>query len=141
MRFLRITVVCCPRLQGYQRVKMGIDTGDHPPIGTYPYPIPDKARPMVEKEIEKRKSLGIIEPSKSAWTSPIVPIKKPDGSIRLCVDYRKLNAVTKPDMHYMPTLDDVVREVGASRVISVLDYQRLLSSGDNPQRSSENHIC
>ena len=106
------------------RVKMGIDTGDHPPVGTYPYPVPDKARPMVEKEIEKLKSLGIIEPSTSAWTSPIVPIKKPDGSIRLCVDYRKLNAVTKPDMHYMPTFDDVVREVGASRVVSVLDLTK-----------------
>ena len=65
------------------RVKMGIDIGDHPPVGTYPYPVPNKARPMVEKEIEKLKSLGIIEPSISAWTSPIVPIKKPDGSIRL----------------------------------------------------------
>jgi len=32
------------------RVKMGIDTGDHPPVGTYPYPVPDKARLMVEKE-------------------------------------------------------------------------------------------
>ena len=100
---------------------------------------------MVEKEIEKLKSLSIIEPSKSAWTSPIVPIKKPDGSIQLCVDYRKLNAVTKPDMHYMPTFHEVVREVGALRVISVLDltkgyYQVEITSKDQAKTTFTSHF-
>ena len=44
------------------RVKMGIDTGDHPPVGTYPYPVPDKARPMVEIEIENLSHRALLNP-------------------------------------------------------------------------------
>ena len=43
-----------------------------------------------------------------------MPVKKPDGSIRLCVDYRKVIAVTRADPHYMPTLEEVVQTAGSS---------------------------
>ena len=51
-------------------------------------------------------------------------VKKPDGSVRLCVDYRKVNAVTRADTHYMPTLDEVVQAVGSSKVVSKLDLTK-----------------
>ena len=53
-----------------------------------------------------------------------MPVKKPDGSIRLCVDYRKVNAVTRADPHYMPTLKEVVQAVGSSKVVSKLDLTK-----------------
>jgi hypothetical protein len=52
---------------------------------------------MVQEEIKTMLELGIIEPSKSPWASPIVAVKKKDGSLWLCIDYRKLNSMTVSD--------------------------------------------
>ena len=54
---------------------------------------------------------GIIVKLSSPWSSPVVPVRKPDGSICLCVDYRKLNTVTKQDTWYMLTLEEVVSAI------------------------------
>ena len=51
-------------------------------------------------------------------------VKKPDCSIWLCVDYWKVNAVTRADPHYMPTLKEVVQAVGSSKVVSKLDLTK-----------------
>ena len=61
-------------------------------------------------------------PSRSPWTSPIVPIVKSDGSIRMCVDYRKLNNVTVPDPYYIPIIDEL--KVAESRFLSKLDMAK-----------------
>ena len=63
---------------------------------------------------------GIIVPSTSPWSFTLVPVQKPDGTIRVCVDYRKLNQVTKADPHYMPILAEIVDRIGACGVISKL---------------------
>lgn len=66
----------------------------------------------------------IIEPSESEWAAPLVPVKKKDNTIRLCVDYRKLNAITKIDPYPMPRVDDITDEVGRARYISTLDLTK-----------------
>lgn len=67
---------------------------------------------------------GIIEPSVSAWTSPLVPVNKKDGSLRLCVDYRKLNTVTEDDRYPMPRVDELLEKLGRSAYISTLDLTK-----------------
>ena len=59
----------------------------------------------VEKEIEIMLKEGIVEPPNIEWVSPMVMIKKKDDTICLCVDYRKLNAMTQVDAYPMPQID------------------------------------
>ncbi len=73
---------------------MMIDTGDSPPIRQPPYSVPVGIRDAVKEELDSLVECGVIERSKSCWSSPLVPVRKPGGRIRLCVDYRRLNEVT-----------------------------------------------
>ena len=65
--------------------------------------------------------LGLIRQSTSPWASPVLMIRKPDGGIRFCVDYRKLNAVTVKDCYPMPLIDDLLDVLGNSKLFSTMD--------------------
>ena len=67
---------------------------------------------------------GIIEPATSPWSSPIVLVNKKDKSLRLCVDYRKLNAVSEGDAYPMPHVDDLIDRLGQAKFISALDLSK-----------------
>ena len=72
--------------------------------------------------------LDIIEPSISPWSSPVVPIRKLDGSLRLCVDYLRLNKITIPDRFPMPNLTDSIYNLHGVKYFTMLDLvKRLLS--------------
>ena len=101
-----------------------IDTGEAPPISSAPYRVPDRMKDGVKKEVDKLLELGVAEPSHSPWASPIVPVPKKDGNIRLCIDYRKLNSVTVADPYYMVTLEEILERVGASGCLSKLDLSK-----------------
>jgi hypothetical protein len=100
-----------------------IDTGDSTPIASPPYRLTPGKRQILQVEINAMLEAGIIEECESAWASPAVLVPKPDGSIRVCVDYRRLNAVTKPDMYPLPRMDDLLNAIGPIGCISTLDLQ------------------
>lgn len=65
--------------------------------------------------------LGVIEPSKSEWSSPIVIVPKKDNTIRVCIDFRKLNAQSRFDAYPMPRIDDLLERIGQAKYITTLD--------------------
>lgn len=106
------------------QVEHSIETGDARPIKRSPYRIPHALKTVVEHidDMLKRK---IIEPSISTWSSSIVLVQKKskDRSVkyRFCVDYRALNAVTKPDAYPIPNIVDTLDSLRQSKIFSVLD--------------------
>ena len=94
------------------------------PIRLPPYRIPYAYREAVAKELQEMKESGIIESSASEWAAPIVVVKKKDGNIRLCVDFRKLNAVTPIDAYPMPRTDELLDRLGKAKYITTLDLAR-----------------
>ncbi|GFO25036.1 reverse transcriptase [Plakobranchus ocellatus] len=67
------------------------------PIRVKPYPLPFSSQEFVCEETARLLDLGVIEPSTSSYCSPIVLVKKKDGSLRLCIDFRRINEVTRID--------------------------------------------
>ena len=94
---------------------------DETPIYQRPRRFPEPVTEEIERQCEELYDMDIIEPSTSAFASPVVPIRKADGSIRLCVDYRKLNKVTKPDRSPIPNLTDSVYGLHGNRYFTSLD--------------------
>ena len=98
-----------------------IDTGDARPVQQQPYRLPYAHRKNVEQELEKMQAAGIITPSSSEWASPVVLVSKKDGTMRMCVDYRKLNSVSSADAYPMPRIDELLDRFGGAKYISTLD--------------------
>ena len=98
-----------------------IRTGDQLPIHQRPYRISPAYGEQVTKELQEMLEEGVIEPSTSEWSSPIVIVKKKDGDIRVCIDYRKVNAKNKFDAYRMPRIDEMLDNIGQSCYITMLD--------------------
>nr|XP_034327265.1 uncharacterized protein LOC117689714 [Crassostrea gigas]XP_034327266.1 uncharacterized protein LOC117689714 [Crassostrea gigas] len=77
------------------------------PVRTKPYPLPFTSRETVCEEVRRMLETGIIEPSTSPYTSPIVIVKKKDGSNRFCIDFRAINRITEFDAETIPCADDI----------------------------------
>ncbi|KAF0738901.1 hypothetical protein Ae201684P_008866 [Aphanomyces euteiches] len=103
------------------RIKCTINTGNAAPIKSAPFPVSQREGELMEAEIRQYEELGLIRPSTSPWASPVLMIRKPDGSIRLCIDYRKLNDVTIKDRYPMPRVDDLLDVLGKSKYFSTTD--------------------
>ena len=68
--------------------------------------------------------MGVIRESTSPYASPVVVVKKPDGSNRVCIDYRKLNKITVFDPEPMPTAEDLFRQLAGSKFFSKVDLSK-----------------
>ena len=122
------------------RVVFEIDTGTHEPLFQRAYNTPIALKTHIDKELDWLLEQGYIRPSSSQWASPMVAVRKPDGTARLCVDYRRLNSLTRQTPFYMPRIDEVLEGVGQASFISKLDltkgyYQIPVRAEDIPKTS------
>ena len=94
------------------------------PVRQSPYRVNPEKADLIREELDKMKDMGVIEDSYSPWASPVVLIPKPDGSVRFCIDYRKVNDLTVPDAHPMPRIDDLIDKIGAAPFKTKIDLSR-----------------
>jgi hypothetical protein len=115
-----------------------IDTGTHRPVHTAPYRRSPTDHAAIADEAAIRLKHEHIEPSISPWCSPVVLVRKKDGTTRFCVDYRKLNEITTKDSFPLPRLDDIFDQISGSNYFTKLDFkngyfQVPLASEDRPK--------
>jgi len=91
------------------------------PVRLHPYRMGPRTRQLVGEQVDKMLKLDEIEPTTSAWASPVVLVPKPDGSTRFCIDYRQLKDRTVRDTYPLPRMDDCLDSLGDARFFSTLD--------------------
>jgi predicted aspartyl protease len=91
------------------------------PLKTYNYQIPYAKRKIVEEQIEKMQRIGVIEPSDSEYSSPIVLVKKADGTDRFCIDFRGVNLATVKDNYPMPLIREKLDSLSNCKYFTTLD--------------------
>ena len=104
-------------------VQHAIETRDAQPIRLRPHRLALTRRQVAEDKIREMAAAGIIEPSNSPWAAPVVLVRKKNGSWRFCVDYRRLNSVTKKDSYPLPRIDDALDYIAGSSWFSSLDLR------------------
>lgn len=92
-----------------------------PPIKQRYIPMSPKVTEFVHAEVERLLSKGIISPSDSPWSSPIVIAPKADGSLRLCVDYRRINQLSKTDAYPLPRIHELIDTLRNANFVTKLD--------------------
>lgn len=100
-----------------------IDTGDAPPIKQSYRRMPLARQQRTESDLRKLLERKVIEPSKGPWGFPLVIVGKKDGTERLCVDYRKLNLVTRKDSYPLPRMDECIEALGGNKYFIALDLE------------------
>ena len=103
------------------KIKHGINTGDAAPVRQQVRRIPPVRREEARKLLSDMVKEDVIQPSSSPWASPIVLVPKKDGTVRFCVDYRKVNALTRKDAYPLPRVDDTLDTLSGSKWFSTLD--------------------
>ena len=102
-------------------VKHEIKVQRHPPIKQRPYRVPYSLKETMASQVREMIEAGVIIPSKSPWTSPVVLVKKKTGDMRFCVDYRKLNAITIKDCYPLPRIDEILDSLQGKKYFTGLD--------------------
>ena len=114
------------------------------PIRRKMYNLPFSSKEVVEKEIQVMLDLEIIEPSKSPYSSPVVLVRKKDGSCRFCIDFRGLNKITVFDAEPIPNVEDLFVRLAHSWFFTKIDlakgyWQILVLPEDRPKTAFATH--
>jgi len=117
--------------------KHHIDTMGHSPINTQSYRRSPAEEEIIDAETKDLLAAGIIRPSCSPWNSNIVLVKKKDGTHRMCLDLRPLNAVTKRDCYPLPRIDATLDAIQGARYWSSVDLQAGFHQIDLDEESME----
>ena len=120
-------------------VKHEIHTSGHPirqPVRRQPRALQD----TIDNEVQQMLQRGVVQPSFSPWSSPVVMVKKKDGSWRFCVDYRKLNSVTHRDAYPLPRIDSTLDTLAGAKLFTTLDlasgYWQVEMEQDDKQKTA-----
>lgn len=100
-----------------------IDTDGSCIIRRRPYRVSSSERKIIQENVDDMLRRDIIRPSESSWSSPVVLVRKKDGSVRFCVDYRALNKITRKDVYPMPRIDDALDTLHGAEYFSSLDLR------------------
>ena len=103
------------------KLKHSIDTGNDQPIRQPARKVPPFQRKKVQTLLQDMGKRDVIQPSTSPWASPVVLVQKKDGTLRFCIDYRKLNAITRKDAYPIPRIDDTLDTLAGSTWFSTLE--------------------
>ena len=101
-----------------------LDTGQASPVSKRPYRPALAWKPKIVEEIKSLLKDGIIRPSNSPWSSPLMAIPKKTGDIRICIDFRAVNALTTPDNYPLPRTDDLLASASAASFLTTLDLTK-----------------
>ena len=100
-----------------------IDTGDQPPIRQRAYRMPFSKRQECERLVQEMLRDGIIRESNSPWASPVTLVEKRDKTTRFCIDYRRLNAITRKNSYPVPLVQDVFDAMAGAKIFSTMDLR------------------
>jgi Reverse transcriptase (RNA-dependent DNA polymerase) len=100
-----------------------IDIGDAKPIHTRPYVYSPAVEAEIHEEVKRMERLGVIEPSSSPWSHPLVAVTKPNGKTRVCMDCRKINAITIKESYPVPNLNRILSRIKHTKYLSTIDLQ------------------
>ena len=115
-------------------VQHSIYTWDASPIKQSPQRIPYCERPKLEREVHRLLERRFFQPPSSPWASPIVLVRKKDGNVRMCVNFRKLITVTKKDCFPLQRLHETLDTLAGAKYFSSID---LLMGYDQVEISPE----
>ena len=104
------------------RITHSIDTGSASPVRQPVLRVPVCQRKELKDLLTEMEEKDVIQPSSSPWASPIVLVKKRDGTHRFCVDYQKLNAVAWKDAYTIPRIDELIRHLIGSCLVLHLGH-------------------
>jgi hypothetical protein len=110
-----------PGLPPKRVVQHVIDTGDAKPVTRPPYKMSPLELDELQKQLKELLSLGLIQPSTSPWGAPVLFVKKKNGSMRMCIDYRALNKVTLRNKYPLPHIDECLERFQGASHFTTLD--------------------
>ena len=102
-------------------IKYVINTGNATPIRKRAYRVSPKQRQEIDKEMDKMINSNVIMKSVSPWAALVILVPKPNGEVRLCIDFRDVNSVTIKDSYPLPRIDDILDSLNGTQYFTTLD--------------------